>query len=123
LKWRVEEAETTSLADEAEFGFVDIEHAWREARRRSRARQHAFRAARAGSAGKSEDEIRARYAAELRDRDVPLPHDEVLDAIAAQIAGNPLPRIRLAGEGLVQLGKLARDFHRLFGPGTGGPGE
>jgi hypothetical protein len=85
-----------------------------EARRRSRARREAFEATRARAAGKSREEIRKMYVAELRARGLKVPEDPVLEAVADRITGNPLPAIRLAGEGLARMGKGLYDLYRHF---------
>jgi hypothetical protein len=85
-----------------------------EAERRSRARREALRAARLASAGKSITEIQDLYVAELRARGLRIQRAEVPAAGADRIRGNPLPSYKLAGEGLVQLGKATVKIARLF---------
>jgi hypothetical protein len=76
-----------------------------QARERARARQEAYQAARARAPGKSRDDIKEIYLAELDTRGMKAPAGQVLDAIAARIEGNPLPAVRLLADGLVQAGK------------------
>ncbi len=85
-----------------------------EAERRSRARREAFQSARRASAGKSKAEVQDLYAAELRARGLRIPREEVLAAAADRIRGNPLPSYKLAGEGLVHMGKATVKMARLF---------
>jgi hypothetical protein len=92
----------------------DFDELREEARRRSRARREAFEATRARSAGKSQEEIREMYVAELRARGLKVPGDPVLEAVADRITGNPLPAILLAGEGLARMGKALYDLSRHF---------
>ena len=88
------------------------------ARRRSRARKEAFESARARAAGKSRDEIRDIYVAELHARGLAAPGEDLLEAVVDQITGNPLPAVRLAVRSLAQLGKELRGLSRLFRPGS-----
>jgi len=92
----------------------DFDELTEAAQNRSRARREAFEVTRARSAGKSREEIREMYVAELRARGLKVPGDPVLDAVADRITGNPLPAIRLAGEGLARIGKAFYRLSRLF---------
>jgi hypothetical protein len=98
--------------------FPEFSETWDDARRRSRARKEAFESARARAAGKSRDEIRGIYVAELNARGLKVPGDDVLDATVERIAGNPLPAARLAMEGLAQMGKALNELSRLFRSGS-----
>jgi hypothetical protein len=89
-----------------------------DARHRSRARKEAFESARARAAGKGRDEIREIYVAELNARGLAAPGEDLLDAVVDQIAGNPLPAVRLAMESLAQLGKELRKLSRRFRSGS-----
>jgi hypothetical protein len=82
-----------------------------DSRRRSRASKEAFDSARARATGKSRDEIREIYVAELNARGLKVPRADVLDVVVERIMGNPLPAARLAAETLAQMGK---DLHELF---------
>jgi hypothetical protein len=104
--------------DEAGVEFPEFSETWDDARRRSRARKEAFESARARAAGKSRDEIRGIYVAELNARGLKVPGDDVLDATVERIAGNPLPAARLAMEGLAQMGKALNELSRLFRSGS-----
>jgi hypothetical protein len=80
----------------------------------AQARRDAFRAASRAAAGKSRDEIRELYLAELRSRGLEPPSEQFLEATVEQIAGNPIPAIRLVGEGLAQMAKGAAGLGRLL---------
>ena len=90
---------------------------WDDARRQSRARKEAFESARARAAGKSRDEIRGIYIAELNARGLKAPREDVLDAIVGRITGNPLPAARLAVAGLAQMAKALNELSRPFRSG------
>jgi hypothetical protein len=91
---------------------------FREIRERQRqadqARREAFQAVRRAAAGKSRDELREQYLAELRARGLEPPSEQGLAATVEHIAGNPVPAARLAVHGLAQLGKGAVALARLF---------
>ncbi len=100
---------------EAGIEMRDFAEIREDAHRQSRARKEAYGAARARAAGKSRDEIRDIYLAERRARDLNVPSDRVLDAIVERITtGNPLPAARIAGEGLVLMGKALYGISKLF---------
>jgi len=100
---------------EAGFEIRDFADIREDARRLSRARKEAYEAARARAAGKSRDEIRDIYLAERRARDLNVPSDRVIDAVVERITtGNPLPAAKIAGEGLVRLGKTLYGISREF---------
>jgi hypothetical protein len=103
--------------DEAGIEIRDFGELREETRRRSLARKEAFGAARAHAAGKSREEIREIYVAELRARDLKIPAEPVLDAVVEHITGNPLSAARLLGESLVQIGKGIYELSRLFRQG------
>lgn len=84
---------------------------WDVARQRQQARRAAFSAARARAAGKSREQIKEIYLAELRARNQEIPSPESLDAKVAAIAGNPLPSFLIAGRATVGLVKLFRGPH------------
>jgi len=83
-------------------------------RRDSAARKAAFQAVRRAAAGKSRDEIRELYVAELRSRGLELPTEPFLAATVEHIAGNPLPAARLVANGFAGLGKGAVALARLL---------
>jgi hypothetical protein len=89
-----------------------------DARHRSRARKEAFESTRARAAGKSRDEIREIYVAELNARGLAAPGEDLLDAVVGQITGNRPPAVRLAMESLAQLGKELRQLSRRFRSGS-----
>lgn len=103
--------------DEAGIEFPDFGEALEEARRRSRLREEAFQATQVRATGRSRDEIREIYAAELRARDLGIPPDHILDAIVERIKGNPLPAARAAGESLVGMSKGLHELFKLFRQG------
>jgi hypothetical protein len=89
----------------------------KDAERLSRARKEAYEAARARAAGKSRDEVRDIYLAERRARNLNVPSDRVRDAVVERIiTGNPLPAARIAGEGLVRMGRTLYGISKLFRP-------
>lgn len=88
----------------------------------SRAREEAAAATRTRAAGRSREEIREMYIAELRARNVKVPAEPVLDAAVDYITGNPLPAARVLGESLFQMGKGLYDISRPRGRHVkGGP--
>lgn len=82
--------------------------------RDSTARKEAFQAARRAAAGKSRDEIRDLYVAELRSRGLEPPTEPFLAATVEHIAGNPVPAARLVAHGIARLGKGAVGLARLL---------
>lgn len=104
--------------DEDGVDLRDFDEIWEDARHSSRARKEAFQVARARSAGKGREEIREIYVAELNARGLEKPSDAVLDAIVDRISGNPLPAVRLAAEGLVQVRKGLLELSQLFRSGS-----
>ena len=104
--------------DEAGIEFPDFGQVREDARRRSRARTEAFQAARAQAAGKSREQVRDIYLAELDQRGMGTPREDVLDAIIDNILGNPAPAARLAVQSLAQVGKGLFELVRVFRPGS-----
>ncbi|HEY6791493.1 MAG TPA: hypothetical protein VI365_29695 [Trebonia sp.] len=94
--------------------FPDFDERRAEARQRSQSRQEAFLAARSKVAGKSREEIRDLYIAELRARGQEIPSEEALDANVAALTGNYLPTARIVGRAAVEAVKLSRDAIKLF---------
>jgi hypothetical protein len=82
--------------------------------RDSKARREAFQVARRAAAGKSRDEIRELYVAELRSRGLEPPAEPFLAATVDHIAGNPVPTARLVAHGMAGLGKGALALARLL---------
>ena len=68
-------------------------------------------AARARAAGKSREEVREIYLAELNARGLPRQSEAVLDAAVDSISGNRLPAVCIAAENLGQMGK---ELHKVF---------
>jgi hypothetical protein len=81
---------------------------WDLARQRQQARREAFTAAKAQAAGKSHEQIKEIYLAELRARHQEAPSPEALDATVAAIGGNPLPSLLAAGRATAGLVKFFR---------------
>lgn len=98
--------------------FPDFGKIREEARNRSRARKEAFESARARAAGKTRDETREIYLAELNARSLTVPRDDLLEALVDRIGGNPLPAARLTAEGLAQMGKALHEISRIFRSGS-----
>jgi hypothetical protein len=78
-------------------------------RLRQASQREAFQAAKAQAGGKSREAIRELYLTELSARGLKTPSPEALDADVAAIAGDPLPRFRLAGQAVTDIGKLLRN--------------
>lgn len=104
--------------DEDDAGFPDFGKTREEARNRSRARKEAFESARTQAAGKNRDEVREVYLAELNARSLPVPGEDILEAVVDRIGGNPLPAARLAVGSLAQMGKALHELSRIFRPGS-----
>jgi len=104
--------------DETGVEFPEFSEMRDDARHQSRGRKEAFESARARAAGKSRDEIRGIYIAELNARGLKAPREDVLDAIVGRITGNPLPAARLAVAGLAQLAKALNELSRPFRSGS-----
>jgi len=80
----------------------------------AQARRDAFQAASSAAAGKNRHEIRELYLAELHSRGLEPPSEQFLEATVERIAGNPIPSVRLVGEGLAQMAKGAVGLGRLL---------
>jgi hypothetical protein len=80
--------------------------------RHSQARREAFDAAKAQAAGKTREQIRDLYMAELRARGLDMPPDQTLDAEVDAIAGYYRPAMRLMGQALRDLPKIVRGMFR-----------
>ncbi len=88
---------------------VDLtEDLWDLARQRQQARREAFTATKAQAAGKSHEQIKEIYLAELRARDQEIPSPEALDAKVAAISGNHIPSFLIASRATVDLVKFLR---------------
>jgi hypothetical protein len=75
-------------------------------------RREAVQAVRARAAGRSLDEIKELYKAELHGRGLKMPPEAVLDADVAAITGDYLPSARLLGQSIAILGKLLSGIFR-----------
>jgi hypothetical protein len=86
-------------------GFDEFRESFeREARQRSEARKDALLAARTAAPGKTRDEIRELFAAELRARGLKVPPDRLLEVAVDMITGEPR----------TGLGKLRKAVLRTF---------
>jgi hypothetical protein len=90
----------------------DLKEYLAQARRRSQTRREAFDAAKAQAAGKTREQIRDLYAAELRSRRLEMPPGEILDAEMDAITGDYRPGMRLMGRALSDLPKLVQGIFR-----------
>jgi hypothetical protein len=79
----------------------------------ARATRHSTHTVRAEAAGRSHEEIRNLYVAELRARGLDIPPDECLDATVDAITGDYRSSVRLLGRALADIGKL---FAVVFRP-------
>jgi hypothetical protein len=93
------------------FEPADTDEVWDRSRQRQQSIQEAFDAAKAQAAGKSREQIRELYLAELHARGQQTPQQEALDATVAAIAGNPLPTARIMGRAVIDLVKSFRGIH------------
>jgi hypothetical protein len=96
--------------DEAGEQFPDFKEEMAKARRAADLRRDAAEAVRVVAAGKSREELKDRYVAELRSRGLGIPSEQVLDANVDAITGNYLPALRLFGRSVASLGKLLGEF-------------
>lgn len=94
---------------QAGIEFPDPDELRAKWRQESQSMREASRAVRARAAGKSREEIKELYLAELRSRGLDIPPAEALDAKAAAIAGNYLPTVRLVSRFVVDTVKLVRE--------------
>jgi hypothetical protein len=99
--------------DQAGLEFPDFKEHREQYQRDAESRREAFRAVRAAAAGRSREEIRDLYEAELRSRGLPIPSHDILDARVDAITGNFIPLARLAGQSLTDVAKL---LHGIFRP-------
>ncbi len=86
--------------------FPDFREHMARYQRDSQSCREASHAVRAKARGKSRQEIRDLYEAELRSRGLPIPSEEVLAANVDAITGNYLPGARLLGRSLADIAKL-----------------
>ena len=79
----------------------------------SRARREAFDVTRANAAGRSREQIRELYEAEMRARGLAMPPEEILDAQVDAITGDYRAITRLMSR---QVGNAAKFVRDLFHP-------
>lgn len=99
--------------DQAGVQFPDLDELKQQlatAQQESLAHQDAFRVTRAGAAGKSREQVRDVYIAELRSRGLEIPRQEILDAHVDALTGNYLTGIRLLGRSIASLWKMRDAF-------------
>jgi hypothetical protein len=103
-------AETERIRrDRAGTEFPDFDELWAKSRQRSQSRREAFQAVRASAAGKTREEVKALYIAELRSRSLKIPEEEVLDALVDALIGNYVNSVR-------HMGRTVYDIWRAFRP-------
>lgn len=102
--------------DEAGIDYPGFRAQWEQHRRDSEAAREVFQAVRAVARGKTRDEVRELYVAELRARGLTVPPEEALEAIVDWIRGNPLPGARYLGHSFVAMGRAMAQLVRLFNP-------
>ena len=88
--------------------FPDLKEQRDQYKREAESRREAFRAVRVEAAGRSREEIRDLYEAELRSRGLSIPSHDILDANVDAITGNFIPLARLMGQSLTDVAKLLR---------------
>jgi hypothetical protein len=96
--------------DQAGVEFPDWDELQARYRQESQSQREAFQAARASAEGKSREEIKDLYLAELRSRGLGIPPQEILDADVDALTGNYLTGARLLGRSIVNLGKVLWAF-------------
>ena len=101
------EAERTRRAQ-----FPDFAEVRARSRQDSQSQREAFQAARANAAGKSREETRDLYLAELRSRGLEIPPDELLDATVDTFTGNYRTSARLFARSVIDFWKSIRDDSR-----------
>ena len=103
----------------------DFDEMLEERKRTRSAGREAIAATRARASGRTREEIREIYVAELRARSLKVPAEPALDAVTDYITtGNPLPAARVLGDTLFETGKGVYDhMSRPHGRhAKGGPG-
>jgi hypothetical protein len=109
---------TRHRIDEAGAEVLDSGELRDKTKRDIQARSEAFRAAQDRAVGRSREEVRQIYIAELRSRGLPMPSESRLHATVERIMGNPLPSARLAGEYLIQTGRLLHGINKIIWQAT-----
>jgi hypothetical protein len=99
---------TSCICPGAEYERVIWKQERAERQVRDQLSQEAFEAVRAQAHGRTRQEVRDLYVAELRARSLPVPADDILDADAAAFTGNYLPGLTLLGRSLKDLASLVR---------------
>lgn len=94
--------------DQAGIEFPDFDELRARSRQEHQSSREAFQAVRARAAGKSREEVKALYIAELRSRDLDIPQGEVLDALVEALTGNHVRLIGLSVSGLWKLFRAVR---------------
>lgn len=99
---------------EAGVGLPESGGLWQEAMRQSRLQREAVRAAQARARGRSREEVRDIYVAELRARGLRVPGEAAVDAAVDAITGSRLHAACVAGKSLAGPGKALYRMSRLF---------
>jgi hypothetical protein len=105
------DAERTRL-EQAGTELPDFDALRAKSRQKHQSRRDAFEAAKAQAAGKTREEVKELYLAELRARGQELPSQEILDANVAALNGDYLPVARLIGRAVISSAKLFHATHR-----------
>jgi hypothetical protein len=101
--------------DEPWPGFKEFQEGQqRKSQEREEAQQEAFEAARAAVDGKTRDEVRDLYVAELRARGLDVPPEPLLEVAVDLLTGHHVRALVDMGKGITKFTKLART---LFSPG------
>jgi hypothetical protein len=79
--------------------------------RNNQARKEAGDAVQARAAGKTREQVKELYLAELRARELKIPADDLLDAVVDSMMGDDRPLTRLFGR---ELATSAREITKLF---------
>lgn len=93
------------------FDPTDTDKEWDRSRQRQQSIREAFEAAKEQAAGKSREQVRELYLAELHARGQQPPQREALDATVAAIAGDHRPTARIMGRAVIDLVKSFRGPH------------
>jgi hypothetical protein len=96
--------------DQAGAQFPDFGELWAKSQQEAQSIREAFRATRASAAGKSREQVRDVFIAELRSRGLEIPREEILDAHVDALTGNYLTGLRLLGRSVASLWKLRDAF-------------
>lgn len=102
---------------DARINLPDSGGLWEHIKHQSHVRQAAFRATKARSTGKTREEIRDMYVAELHAGGLEAPSEPALDATVDAITSTKLQTARMLGETIIGTGKGLYRLVRLFSQG------